>query len=338
MRGVVIIKIGLYAAVLAAGQLVMGPFVAERCEPAAVGELEALAAAAADVVFLGDSTAFMTDAMDTDTRDTAALLDESLPDFNVGAHLGPGYTLTDYALQVDFLVRHGLGGAHGQDRPVVIVPLNMRSFSPLWHDNPFIQRGELRLFLGNDGYLFRSFYKPLAAFGAFPDATPPPGTFLKQPIYDGKRQAGVAGDVWPFEPQTDTETGRLLAIAHHMQPVTAQHDLLEAGERLAAACRAGSLRLFIYVTPVDYTTGDEVLEGRFSRRLRRNVDTAVSLLRDQDVNVVDLSFAFGPELFRTGHYPAEEHLNEQGRRRLAGLLRAEVVKLLERDATAPAAG
>ena len=332
MRGVAIIKIGLYAAVLAAGQLVMGPWVTERCEPEAVGELSVLAKTSPDVVFLGDSTAFMGDAADTDRRDTGGLLDAALPGVQVGAHLGPGYTLADYALQTDFLVRHGLGPA------VLVVPLNMRSFSPLWHDNPFIQHEELHLFLTNDGYLFRSLYKPLATFGAFRCEMPPPETFLKQPIYDGSMKAGVAGDVWPFDKQASAERARLLAVAHHMQPVAAQHDLLAAGKRLAAACRAGGLRLLVYVTPVDYVTGDEVLDGRLSKQLRENVDTAVLALRDQGIDVMDLSFAFGPELFRTGYYPAEEHLNERGRRRLAALLKAEVANLLERDAPARAAG
>ena len=97
--------------------------------------------------------------------------------------------------------------------------------------------------------------------------------------------------------------------------------LVETAER----CQALGIRALFYVTPVDLQTGERLLPGRFARAVAANVATVQAAL---GASVLDCTALLPSDDFSWQRVP-NEHLNEDGKAKLAEALAPALAELLE---------
>ena len=128
--------------------LVAGVFPAEL--PREVLQVQELLDAEVDVLYLGDSTLLFPEGEVT----TGEILQGLLPEYKVGEIAHPAYNLDLYLHYVRYILR----SAH---RPrAIVIPVNMRSFSPEWDLRPGYQFDKVKRTLTLGLSLSRAFGRP----------------------------------------------------------------------------------------------------------------------------------------------------------------------------------
>ena len=110
-----------------------------------------------DIVYLGDSTL----SFPLGEVTTGEILQEMLPAHDIGEISHPAYNLDVYL----HYIRHIIRSSH---RPhVVILPINMRSFSPEWDMRPGYQFEQVKKTLILGPVFSHMLSRPLKTFGFF---------------------------------------------------------------------------------------------------------------------------------------------------------------------------
>ncbi|MBN4046881.1 hypothetical protein JYT90_01030, partial [bacterium AH-315-P07] len=166
--------------VLVVCQMLFAGFSGYKDKPATVVALEVALAAETTVLYFGDSTLYRGDYTEPDQRSLPAMLGELLPESSVAGIYHDAYHLE----LLEFFCRYAVEDTHKPD--VIVLPINMRSFSDERVMRPEYQFVKEKLFLANRGVMFASFFRPLAAFRAF-DLTPiSQEEYLDIEMFDGK--------------------------------------------------------------------------------------------------------------------------------------------------------
>jgi len=150
------IRLSLFSVALAALQFLTAIAFPAGIPPEIV-RLDAYLDSRTNIIYLGDSTLSLPAGQVT----TGEILQEMLPDCSVGEIAHPAYNLDLYLHYVRYIVR----SAHPPD--IVIVPINMRSFSPEWDKRPGYQFEEEKKALAFGPFLSRALWRPLEVSGAF---------------------------------------------------------------------------------------------------------------------------------------------------------------------------
>ncbi len=133
--------------------------------PAEIVQFDRYLAQGVDVLYLGDSTLLLPFGEVT----TGEILQELLPDQRVGQIAHPAYGLDlfyDYAAYVD---------RHGGWSPTLVLPINLRSFSPAWDMRPAYQFEKESKILALGLPWARLLFRPLEVFGFFRAIDQPAG-------------------------------------------------------------------------------------------------------------------------------------------------------------------
>jgi len=312
------IRLSIFALVLAVAQvLVAGLFPAEI--PPEIVRLDAYLADGVEVIYFGDST--LTYPLGQVT--TGEILQEMLPNTTVGQIAHPAYNLDLYLHYVRYILR-------APRRPrVVIVPINMRSFSPEWDMRPGYQFEEEKKTLALGPVLARILARPLAILGAFRSPISQ-AVFLNTTVYNGDTPIGTVAD---FERLTEQD-----ALGEHQRNTEfAYHDVLPSEDDAAAMAQAliyrymtgltpdqrqlramreiarlgdeAGVQVLFYVTPVNYQQGQRFVGDAFRTALREKVDLVQSVLGGEpNASLLDLSFDL--EAFA---FVDMEHMREAGK-------------------------
>lgn len=202
----------------------------------------------------------------------------------------------------------------------IVIPINLRSFSPEWDMKPGYQFVEDIAFFKYDSMLFRSFYKPLAVFKVIDLAPVSEAEYRQTPVYDGDTVVGKVKDFDDkkrYEKYSDENMKNKL-IFFYMYKLSPEHRKVKALVSMANSLKGTSVTAVFYLTPVDYETGDKFMGPRFSRRISENTGLIVSLLRAAGADVLDLSRSLPSGSFdMSGRQYCNEHLNEKGRKFVA---------------------
>ena len=111
-----------------------------------------------DIVFFCDSTNFVYSMQDTDQRTISQMLQGLISEREILTIDHGAFSMDIYLAFCNYIIRSG-------NKPnVVIISVNMRSFSPAFDQRPNWQFEEERFFLNYP--LLRPFFKPLAVFKA----------------------------------------------------------------------------------------------------------------------------------------------------------------------------
>ncbi len=288
--------------------------------PPEIVRLDEYLADGVDIVYFGDSTLSLPEGEVT----TGEILQELLPDYVVGEISYPAYGLDLYLNYVKYIVRSN----HHPD--TIIVPINMRSFSPEWDMRPAYQFERETKILTLGVPLSRMFFRPLKVFGLF-DPPISQSQFENAPVYDGDKLIGVVKD---FEGETaseqlqgdagnayrevkleDDEKAEDILKYHYMFSLKPDHHKLKAMMRIAELADKNDMHVIFYITSVNYLLGERFLGSAFSERLAANIEVVQSLLAaNGTANMTMLDLGFGLEAYA---FVDMEHLTEIGKEYVA---------------------
>jgi dienelactone hydrolase len=282
-----------------------------------------------DVLYLGDSTLIHPVGEPT----IGEILQEMLPDHTVGELAHPAYNLDLYL----YYVRYAMRGAR---RPrVVVVPINMRSFSPEWDLRPGYQFEKEKKILTLGLSLSRVLSRPLATFGAY-DPPISQDVYLNTTVYNGDTPVGTVKDFENLTEESgpeqqgntefayhddlpspdDAEALRQALIYRYMVGLEPDHRQLQAALRIAALGEAHGVDVVFYITPINYQQGQQVLDEAFSASLDKSRELVrATIAGSTEATILDL----GSDL-EAYAFVDMEHLREPGKVYVAEQLAATI--------------
>lgn len=298
-----------------------------------------------DVLYFGDSTLWHPRGSQT----TAQMVQEYFAERTVGEISHAAYNLDLYLAYIQALVRYTANHAYRPE--VVIIPINMHSFSPEWDQRPEYQFTAEKRILTRGITWARLFGRPLSVFGGY-DSPISNEEYFNTAIYS---DTVVVGTVADFEQalgssrleekenagfvyyQTLPEEGSVenMLVYYYMTPLTADHRKVQSMLQIISLLQEAEIDLLFYITPVDTELGDVYLGESFRRRFTANKELLLGLLAEQNVPVLDLSYELAPFYFSDS-----EHLQQDGKRYIAEQLVAHIDPSLplDRNSNLTAAG
>jgi len=273
-----------------------------------VRRFESCFAQAPDVVMFCDSTNAWIDEKDSDPRAISDMFEDLLDETKIGHVTRAAYHVQVYAAFVDLVVARGL-------RPRgLVIPINLRSFSPEWDRKPAYQfEKELRLIRNADAPLRLAVDPLLRTLHLIDEAPVTQHEYKNSPVYRGERLVGVVRDFDnPSFREVTRERTRNKMILHYMYPLREDHRKLEALRNIARTAARNDLNIVFYISPIDVQTGEELLPDEFRRQVGANVAMIQQALAGHRPALIDLSAALPADAFSWHDYP-NEHLCQEGR-------------------------
>lgn len=271
-----------------------------------------------DILYLGDSTLWHP----VGTQTTAAMVQERLPARRVSELSHAAYGMDIYQSYISYMLRQDVRPA------LVIIPINMRSFSPEWDQRPGYQFTREKRILAMGIPLTRLVGRPLGLFGGYAPAITQ-DEFLHSTVYAGSEPIGEVQEfegsvgaspleegggeqfVYYQEVPDDADFQRLLTY-YYMEQISPEHRKLQAMLDIAQALRAAQIEVIFYVTPVNVELGDVYVGENFRQQFAANVAVVKAALAAHEVELLDLSFDLAAYFFSD-----TEHLRQPGKRYIA---------------------
>lgn len=286
---------------------------------------------APEVLYFGDSVAHLVSRHDEDRRPLATMVRDALaPTLAMASIVEPAFHAEVYLSLVRAL-------ATLQQRPrVVVVPVNLRSFSPEWALNPKWQCNEvlraLEHYLANPAGDVPSVRNGVAGTGA--ERWRYLNARVDYPRHPGAKVAdfhAVIADR-PTAPEAQARRREAIFTFHHLFPLPADGPGLRALGQLAREVDTLGCRLLTYVTPLNHEAGTRVIGETFVTTVAEHVATVEATLRAGRPTAApprDWSRLLPADAFFHDLDPTE-HLNEQGRSHLCAELVAAIATLEDR--------
>jgi dienelactone hydrolase len=326
------IRLSIFLLLLAVAQVLVSSLYPAEIPPEIL-RLDAYLADRADVIYFGDST--LTYPLGQVT--TGEILQEMLPNRTVGEIAHPAYNLDLYLHYTKYILRSARGqpalsrskGLRPTRPRVIIMPINMRSFSPEWELRPGYQFEEVKKTLALGPLLSRILSRSLEILGAFQSPISQ-AAFLNTTVYNGDTPVGTVAD---FERLTEQdalgELQRSTEFAYHdvlpseddagamgqaliyryMSGLKEDHRQLRAMREIARLGDRADVAILFYITPINYQQGQRFVGDAFRTSLRGKIDRVQSVLADErDTPLLDLGFDL--EAFA---FVDMEHLREGGK-------------------------
>ena len=274
-----------------------------------------------DIIFFGDSTMRYTGPNDTDQRTIGGMLSGFLGSrFSVSTISSNAYNFGVYEAFSNYICGSSL-------KPkVVIMPVNLRSFSQEWDTRPEYQFTSEVAQIQNRNNVFLNlwsrFYRVFG--GAQKEATE--ASWAGQTVYYNTTPAGKVVD-FNFKMEAGeagiAEKIRKKFIYHYLYNLNSSHRKVVSLANTINNYNGCGVRPLIYITPVDYQNGEKYLPD-FKEIVEHNIWVVTDSGKSQDVEIVNMAFDLEPENFAYELNP-NEHLNQKGRIYIAGKL-AGVIK------------
>jgi hypothetical protein len=273
---------------------------------------------AAEILCLGDSVLERVSHHDEDQRTLGRILADMM---SSGPRLlpisGSGYHVEVFSA----LLRAVATMKHRPD--IVVVPVNLRSFSPQWDLNP--------------SYAFADELRALDAFVREPQRRVPSIPTMPRPSAIATRKWHETPVAYPSSTlhtvaefqavvansgNTDPERLRQIFVYHYMHPLGPTHRKLAMWDALFRAVVEMRVRCIAYATPVNVDGGSEFAGAALAESVRASVkrfEHATSANARTGLTFLDLSELLDADDFFRRH-EATEHLNANGRKKLAARL------------------
>jgi hypothetical protein len=301
------IQLALLGLLIAAGQF--GLVALFPPPPASLVVREMLAARKPGIVYLGDSVNAFVSAGDTNVASVSRMLQNKLGRRVLGISRG-GF---DLLLFRDFVRDWVL---HVAPPRTVVVEVNL---AVLGGDGrtPFSQHHEIAFELRRQSSRgLRAFDRPLHIFRV-PALRPAIRLeeFLHQDVVWLGRTIGKERDFEDVNflvPEVTDDLVRTNLIIRYGQPIAPGNRLLAAATDIAKELTARGHRAVFFITPVNYQRCDGYWSGAISPILREKASAVHAAVAAGGGELLDFTFALGPEYFDPAHYP-NEHLQEAGR-------------------------
>jgi hypothetical protein len=219
---------------------------------------------------------------------------------------------------------------------LVVLPINMRNFSPQWDLEPTWQFGsvveQINRFISDPslipfvGQFPRETISP-EVFNTF-DATPV--EFVLSP-FDRIAQFRLMINAAPVTEEQRRFRLRQIFIFHYTNRLVPGHRKLVALESILKLLRGMGIPFLAYLTPVNVDAGMRLVGDEFATSLHENVNVVSRLISEY---LTDGRSVFNDwsETMQSDHFfhpdNATEHLNETGRKILANAIAGEITALI----------
>jgi hypothetical protein len=275
------------------------------------------------VLFFGDSSDRTVSPNDKDRRSIDAILGHYLSGISVVSIDHPAYDAGIYeAYAVSLATKKSVP-------KIVVIPINLRSFSPDWDMRPEYQFTTQQVYLRYGHTLLYPFLPFLLNMKAFPFLETSHESFVSSPVYDGTRRLGEVKDF-------DNDSFKIVTKSHDIQKVqlyymyrlTRSHRKVQSLQQIQRLLAKRGVRCIFYITPIDFEYASRLLGDRSKSQIAANARIITSALMDVNAEVVDLTFSLNDKEFAHDADYIDEHLNEKGRSFVAEQL---AKRILEKD-------
>lgn len=285
---------------------------------------------APDVFCLGDSVWERLSRDDVDQRNMGQLLSDSLKHvLDVVSISHSAYNLRIY---LNFIKTLEIM----RNRPkYIVLPINLRSFSPQWFMNPLWQ------FERENEILKELCRNPAMNLPMIEQVIEYPGLyneFDKMPVNYPLLEYRTVQEfrkIIASVPSTDEEVFqrlRQIFIFHYMHPLVTGHPLLNHLDEALWKLSEMNINAFVYITPINHQAGARFCGDEFSSQVSLNITRVNEVINRHLPNgmlrFIDYGALLGSEYFFNLDN-ATEHLNENGRKILVEHMVKELISLMD---------
>lgn len=313
-----LLKLGLFALLVFGLQCLVPP---SKDIPNEIKLLDVFMKNKADIVYFGDSTINWAAKSDINQESMPGLLQRLLPASRVAKITHSSYQPAVYEAFAEYMVRKGY---HPR---FVIIPINLRIFSPEWDRQPLWQFEKEKLTLAMKDTFGMRFYRPLAVFKFF-DPRINRFDYEQTGVYDGGQLIGKVEDFdnETYQSISDDKMRNKLTF-RYMYPISVDHRKIKSIVHTAEVLKGAGIEPIFYITPVDWQTLERSLGPRSVARIADNVALINSVLEKQGIVPLDLSRSLPTSEFSwpedgDGPFYPNEHLRLHGRMFVVGSLLA----------------
>lgn len=285
---------------------------------------------APDVFCMGDSVWERLSRDDVDQRNIGQMLRDALHNtLDVAFITHSAYNLRIYLNLIKALERM-------KNRPgYMVLPINLRSFSPQWFLNPLWQ-------FARENQVLEEYYaspemnipviEPVVEYpglyNSF-DATP-----VNYPLSEFKtvREFRELIASVPVEEEHIFFRIRQIFVFHYMHPLVETHPLLQYLDEALRRLAEMKTKTFVYITPINHQAGLRFCGEDFLTRVALNTRTVYEVVARHQVEGLPVCKDYGtllPSEYFFHPDNATEHLNESGRHILVEQLKSELISMME---------
>ena len=283
--------------------------------PWSVGSLIVYKKLNIEIIYFCDSVLGHVDKDDQCKDNLLVMLGKMLPQYSVKAVASGAYGPDLYYPMCKYMIKNNY---HPK---VIIVPVNLRSFSSEWDKNPNYQFEEEKNCLAYDSFLFRLFYRAFQVF-KLNERKVSWNDYENSPVYDGNVFAGYVKDYINLKGANDENMKKKL-IFFYMSSISDKHRKIVSLKKIAQLYKNSNTKIIFYITPLDYQTGEKYLGSRFKETVQENASVIKSVLQKEGYSVIDMSVSLDSDVFSWTGWP-NEHLKYEGRSFLAKMLKERI--------------
>ena len=190
----------------------------------------------------------------------------------------------------------------------VIIPINLRSFSMEWHNNPFYNFSTLEYFLKSHSHLRFILFRPYQIFKIKPTGLEEKKKYLRQRVVRNGKDIGAVED-FHFIKYADHKRN-LPALKKavsqdygerfnflYLYTLTTEHPKIQTLNNIVKICQNYDTQIIFYILPVDYKIGKNLFPAEALLKIQENVARIRGLHTGKNISFLDLSFDLGQPLF-----------------------------------------
>ena len=281
------------------------------------------------ILYFSDSVDFYSSPNDKNKQSISSFIENKLTPKNFLSIANKAYHSGVYSSFVSYLCSKG-----EKSVDLIIVPINMRSFSTYWIENPLWQFNDLRRYLSSSNTFTKYYYHPAKAFKFYENTGLSRKDYENLDIYFEGQKGGKLKQYFGDEFNTLTNENIKKKIQlYYGESINKNNKRLMDLVHIADLAKRFQISILFYITPLDIdiceTKGGEMI----GKRIRENVQFIVDTLADQNAVVENWAFVFPTNFFYYGEPYPNEHLNQGGRHLLAENISGYVEHLFENNQT-----
>lgn len=240
-----------------------------------------------EIVYFGDSSATSYSYEDRNKGSIQIFLAENLNEYQIGAITHPAYMMDTFEKYVKYLTNNN------QAVKIIVIAVNLRSFSKEIEENPMNEFRKVKFFLEYPSSLLNILYQPMSAFK----------------VYQVGSDSKLNGS------KSDTMEQQLKL--RYMWDLSRNQKGIKAMEQIKDHLEGSNIKVLFYITPIDYQEASRFMGGEFEMRVSQNISELKEILEGPNIDVLDLSFSLDHQSFDWPGVYMNEHLKEDGRKFVA---------------------
>jgi len=213
----------------------------------------------------------------------------------------------------------------------IILPINMRSFSPQWLNNPKWKLEEevltTRIFPKKINSIYK-FVKNTKIFNKIEKFIY--GRSVSEYHLYGKKRASDFGRIVSDKSNSIYSRDfrlKSIFIFHYLFKINGKNEGILAMKKFLIICKLENIHLYMYITPINYQAAEHLIGRDFIKKYYKNVafvKNQISRIIKSGLVLKDFSTACKKNSFFS-LYDATEHLNQEGRSIIVSLFKLGLI-------------